>query len=159
MPCSTPRKWLWWWLKNETLLQNREFEFPHCELFDLYITTSQQHLHMEYISLSWHKLPESVFLIYNFRYRELPLTMLKPWLAKKVWWYERYNRKVQTLQLPKKMDKATLIYKILQKKLKMEKHEHHEKAWINSYAPNYSWTIGHLVLTNNQPLTHYLYFC
>ena len=47
----TPRNWQWGTVKNETLRQNRWFQFSHCELsIHIYIATFQQHLHMEYIS-------------------------------------------------------------------------------------------------------------
>jgi len=32
-------------------------------IFHLYVATLQQHLHMEYISLSWYDIPELVFPI------------------------------------------------------------------------------------------------
>jgi hypothetical protein len=46
--------WQWGMVKNETLRQKRWFQFSHCWTFLLYVAAFQQHLHMEYISLSWY---------------------------------------------------------------------------------------------------------
>ena len=45
-------------VNNETLWQNeRWFQFSNCGL-SIYIATFQQHMHMEYIALSWYDIPE-----------------------------------------------------------------------------------------------------
>jgi hypothetical protein len=45
-------------VKNETWRQKIWFQFSHWELS--YVETFQQHLHMEYIYLSWYDIPELV---------------------------------------------------------------------------------------------------
>jgi hypothetical protein len=55
----TPRKLHRHTVKNETLQQNRWFKLW---AFHLYVATFQQHLHMEYLSLSWYATPEYWFL-------------------------------------------------------------------------------------------------
>ena len=49
--------WQWGVVKNETLRQEMILIFP-LWTFHLYVATFQQHLHMEYISLSWYDIPE-----------------------------------------------------------------------------------------------------
>jgi hypothetical protein len=64
-PRPAPRNWQWESVTNETLRQKRWFQFSDCGLsiYSVYIATFHQHLHMEYISLSWYDIPELVFPI------------------------------------------------------------------------------------------------
>ena len=54
---TSTRNWHRRPVKYETLRQKRWFRFSH-----LYIATFQQHLNMEYISLSWYDIPKHDFL-------------------------------------------------------------------------------------------------
>ena len=63
IPLLTCRNWQWGAVKNETLRQKRLFQFSLCELH-LYAATFQQHLHIEYISISWYDIPELVVPIW-----------------------------------------------------------------------------------------------
>jgi hypothetical protein len=50
--------WQWWPDNNEMYDKRDDFNMLLLWTFHFYVATFQQHLHMEYISLSWYDIPE-----------------------------------------------------------------------------------------------------